>query len=96
MPWSELRSKAEARRADLWRNGYRVEYVMVAEAPPAAAQRETFSSPEMHWAELEAEAKRRFGPEARVGYQHTRPNLDSWRAVGYVGGGKYPVLLPKE
>lgn len=95
VPWSELRSKVEARRADLWRNGYRVEYTVVAQAPPAA-QRETFSGAEtVDWAELEAEAKRRFGPEARVGYQHTRPNLDSWRPVGYVGG-HYPVLLPKE
>ncbi len=27
VPWSELRSKTEARRVDLWRNGYKLEYV---------------------------------------------------------------------
>lgn len=99
VPWSELRSKVEARRLDLWRGGYVVSFFEAsAEArlsePPA--QRSMFGGGEtIDWAALEAEAKRRFGPEAKVGYANTRPDLDNWRPVGYVGG-KYPVLLPRD
>lgn len=57
---------------------------------------DTFSGrPTINWSALEAEAKRVFGSKARVGYKHVRPDIDRWRAVGYVGDG-YPVLLPRD